>query len=213
MVRENGEELLSLLAYTPGFRGGVYVASGNVDGLPGDEIITGPGPGGGPHVRVLDSAGRELGGFFAYTTSFSGGVRVAAGDVDGDGVDEIVTAPGPGGGPHVRAFRLDGTEVGGFMAYSPLFGSGVYVGTLSQGVGNRALIVTGAGEGGGPHVRVMTAAGTERAGFFAGFPNVGVRVAGGRLRGQDPEDILLTGGPRSLSVVKLARSDGAALTL
>jgi len=148
----------------------------------------------------------------AYDPAFGGGVRVAAGDVDGDGIDEIITGPGPGGGPHVRVFRADGTEVGGFMAYDRRFVNGVYVGTLSQGTGNAGRIVTGAGEGGGPHVRIMTPSGVERAGFMAGFPN-GVRVAGGRLRGQDPEDILMTGGPRSLSVVKLAKSDGAVLTL
>ncbi|HVE95241.1 MAG TPA: peptidoglycan recognition protein [Acidimicrobiales bacterium] len=212
-IRETGGVVTSFMAYTPGFRGGVFVASGNVDGVPGDEIITGPGPGGGPHVRIWNAGGVEIGGFMAYTSAFGGGVRVAAADVDGDGIDEIVTAPGSGGGPHVRILRQDGSEVSGFMAYHPSFGSGVYVGATSQGVGNPSLIVTGAGEGGGPHVRVMTSRGVERAGFMAGFPNSGVRVAGGRLRGQDPEDVLMTGGPRSLSIIKLAKSDGSALTL
>lgn len=211
--RETGGSIVAFMAYTPGFRGGVFVASGNVDGVPGDEIITGPGPGGGPHVRIWNTGGVEIGGFMAYTPSFAGGVRVAAADVDGDGIDEIVTAPGAGGGPHVRVMRTDGSEVSGFMAYHPSFGSGVYVGTVAQGIGNAALIVTGAGEGGGPHVRVMTSRGVERAGFMAGFPNTGVRVAGGRLRGQYPDDLLMTGGPRSLSIIKLAKSDGSPLVL
>jgi len=212
-LRETGGVVASFMAYAPGFRGGVFVASGNVDGVPGDEIITGPGPGGGPHVRIWNGGGVEIGGFMAYSPAFGGGVRVAAGDVDGDGIDEIVVAPGSGGGPHVRVVRLDGSEVSGFMAYHPNFGGGVYVGTVSQGLGTPSLIVTGAGEGGGPHVRVMTSRGVERAGFMAGFPSTGVRVAGGRLRGQDPADVLMTGGPRSLSIIKLARSDGSALLL
>ena len=205
---ENGSPVSSFQPYAGEFRGGVYVASGNVDGLPGDEIITGPGPGGGPHVRIIDGTGREVGGFFAYAPGFSGGVRVATGDVDGDGVEEIITGPGSGGGPHVRAFRVDGSEVGGFMAYDPRFASGVYVGSVAQGVGNPALVVTGAGEGGGPHVRLFTIRGSERSGFMAGFPNSGVRVAGGLLRGERPADLVMTGGPRSLSIVKLAKSDG-----
>ena len=47
--------------------GGVTVAGGNVDGVAGTEIITGAGPGGGPHVKVFRSNGAPLGGgFFAY---------------------------------------------------------------------------------------------------------------------------------------------------
>ncbi|MEQ9641608.1 MAG: hypothetical protein RIM84_16405 [Alphaproteobacteria bacterium] len=41
-------------------------------------------------------------GFFAYDANFTGGVRVATGDVNNDATPEIITAAGPGGGPHVR---------------------------------------------------------------------------------------------------------------
>ncbi len=51
-------------------------------------------------------------GFLAYTSSFKGGVRVAVGDLDGDGKAEIVTAPGPGGGPHIRVFDGSFRNVG-----------------------------------------------------------------------------------------------------
>src|SRR5207253_2897442 len=55
-------------------------------------ILTGAGPGGGPHVRVFDKdAKATMASFYAYNQSFTGGVHVAAGDVDGDGKPEIIT--------------------------------------------------------------------------------------------------------------------------
>ena len=100
------------------------------DGLA--EIITGAGPGGGPHVRAFSLSGGVLtiASFFAYDPAFPGGVHAAAGDVTGDGVAEIITGAGPGGGPHVRAFSLAGgvlTEVASFTAYDKAFPGGVHV--------------------------------------------------------------------------------------
>jgi hypothetical protein len=88
---------------------GVGVSCGDVDGDGFDELLTGAGPGEiyGPHVRGFTVDGTPLPGlsFLAYGTN-KWGVNVAAGDIDGDGIDEIVTGAGPGAvfGPHVRAF-------------------------------------------------------------------------------------------------------------
>src|SRR5437588_275014 len=103
----------------------------------------------------------------AYATGFTGGVRVAVGDVNGDGTPEIITGAGPGGGPHVRIFRMDGTPIGGFMAYDPGFSGGVYVGTVRSADNKKDWIVTGAGEGRGTHIRVFDANGTPQASLFA----------------------------------------------
>lgn len=177
-----GAELVSeFMAYAQEFAGGVRVAAGDVDGDGVGDIITAPGPGGGPHVRTWDGAGTEIGGFMAYAPIFTGGVTIAALDGDGDGVDEVVTGPGAGGGPHVRVFDAEGFELAGFMAFTPGFTGGVAVGRVGDDILGPNLIAVGAGPGGGPHVKVMAPDGTEVDGFYAYGPlfSGGVLVAGG----------------------------------
>ena len=101
-------------------------------------FVTGAGPGGGPHVQVFDGrTGKLLFGFFAYDPRFTGGVRVSAADVNGDGVADVITAPGPGGGPHIRVFDGAALQAGqvvdvvGLFAYDPAFTGGVYIAAAS----------------------------------------------------------------------------------
>ncbi|MFM7097610.1 MAG: tandem-95 repeat protein, partial [Gemmataceae bacterium] len=74
----------------PGFNGEVSVAHAdfNKDGIL--DVVVAAGPGGGPHVRIINGAtGEEFGSFFAYDPAFTGGVFVAAADINNDGIAEI----------------------------------------------------------------------------------------------------------------------------
>ena len=210
LFHANGQRIGGFYAYSQAFTGGVYVAAGNVTGGTAAEIVTGAGPGGGPHTRIFGADGTPLGGFMAYDPSFHGGVRVATGDLNGNGTSEIVTGAGPGGGPHVRIFKADGTPVGGFMAYDPGFHGGVYVGTVRAPDNRSDWIVTGAGEGGGPHIKIWDGAGNLKASFMltGDGDSSGVRPTGGHWTSA-PGDLFVTQGPGALPLVRFRHTDGS----
>ena len=200
----------NFFAYAANFSGGVHVAAGDLDGDRRAEIVTGPGPGGGPNVRVLDAAGNLRSTFFAYNPVFPGGVHVAVGDVDGDGHPDIVTGPGPGGGPNVRVFDGGGGLKSSFMAYEDAFAGGVSVAVGDVDGDNRPDIVTGAGPGGGPLVKVFDVAGNLKSYFFAYDPGFtgGVQVAVGNVGSGNR--IVTGAGPGGGPHVRVFDSNGNA---
>ncbi len=199
---------------------GANVTTGNLFDDDTPEIITGAGPGAvfGPHVRIFEPSGYAVPytSFIAYGTH-KWGVNVAAGDIDNDGHDEIITGPGPGAvfGPHVRAFLSDGGTgsfpVPGvnFFAYGTnKWGVNVAAGDI-DGDG-RDEIVTGAGPGAvfGPHVRGWNCFITSSDPHTDPIPGVsfmaygtnkfGVEVTCGDVDGDGMEEIITAPGPSAL---------------
>ena len=167
---------VSYFAYgTP--KWGVNVACGDIDGDGYDEIVTGPGPGSvyGPHVRgwnVDGGTATPISGvsYFAYGT-LKYGVNVTCGDVDGDGIDEIVTGPGPGAvfGAHVRGWNVDGgtataiTNLSFFAWPDEIrFGANVFSGADLNGDGRDEIMVgQGPDPAAGSEVKVYLYEGTQ----------------------------------------------------
>jgi hypothetical protein len=110
-------------------------------------------------VKLIDlkNGGKTLVTFAPYGNSFRGGARVALGDLDGDGVAEIITAPGPGTAGLVKVWDLNGIEKVEYRttAYPTSFQGGVYVAVGDVNGDGWLDIITTPGLGRSSEVRVF----------------------------------------------------------
>jgi hypothetical protein len=160
--------------------------------------------GGGPLVTITFANGTYT-SFFAYASSFTGGVRVALGDINGDGSTDVITGAGPGGGPQVNVYSVNTlsgvvTLQSSFFAFSaPSFTGGVYVAAGNANGDFYDDVIVGAGATGGSRVQVYAGSATGVVtsstlnDFFAYSPAFtgGVVVAAGD-RNADFDDEVIT---------------------
>lgn len=145
------------LAFETSSRRGVEVAAGDLDGDGLDEIVTAQSTGGNPVVRLYEADGTLIRQFRASHSRAKKGLTVGVGDVDGDGVQEIVTAPrlgtfevriyDPSGKLEKRFWPLGKrATTGGSVAVGDVDGDGlddIVVGAYRDST--RVLAVTGTG--------------------------------------------------------------------
>lgn len=194
----DGSALLrSEMVYPEGFLGGVSVASCDVDNDGKNELITGAGPGGGPHVKVTWFKKPQVTGFMAYAENIRHGINVACGDVNGDGSIEIVTGARSGGGPHVRIFDAQTGELKfhpGFMAFDQSLRSGINVAVGDfNGDGSDEIAVSPMSSG-GSHVRIFDLSGNYLGLDFFPFSEGdrgGVALAAANVDGGEDDELVM----------------------
>lgn len=196
------------------FKGGVRAATADINQDGVEDVIVGPGPGIPTEIKVYSGANLPvspdtslLASGYAFETSFTGGVFVAAGDVNADGYPDVVVTPDEGGGPRVRIVSgKDRTILADFLGIDdPNFrgGARTAVGDVN-GDGNVDLVVA-AGFGGGPRVAIFDGKtlrpGTTPAKLVSDFflfeqeLRNGAFVAVGDVNGDGYGDLIGGGGP------------------
>ena len=211
------------LAYGAG-SWGCRVATGEVDGVLPDAILTGPGPGDvfGPQLRAFqpDGTPRSKINFYAYGT-LKFGVNPDGSDSEGDGYAELFTGPGPGAvfGPHFRGWNFDGATLVAmsrinFFAYGTLrYGVNVEGGDVDGDRRDEHLTAPGPGAIFGPQIRGWNSDGggitaMARVNFNAfSTTSFGAELAGGSVDDDTFAEIVTSPAP-----VRDSRRSSAAST-
>lgn len=166
---ENGTVISSFLAYRSSFSGGVRVALADLNGDGVSEIIVAPGAGTSALGKVFDILGHELRDYrFKAYKGFRGGFYVTTGDVNNDGLADIITSPDSGMTATINVFRnrvdhmssdkpdaFTKIPMYSFLGFGKTFTGGATVASGDFTDDGIADIVVGNGPGMGPRVRVF----------------------------------------------------------
>jgi len=239
VFRQDGTLLLdqSILAT----KSGAFLTTGDIDGDWREEIVVGAGPGlkNTARIKVLSFNGQGLENtgvdFTAFPNAYRLGVKVALGDVDGDGILEIIAGAGPSplSPARVRVFKVDtsgglgswriSSTFSDFIVdfgdwYPYIFGVNVAAGDV-DGDGMAEII---AGAGPNPLQKAVVAVyrgdGTFTGTRFEAYPSnhyrFGVNVAARDLDGDGLAEIITGPGPSpfSDSWIRVFRGDGTLLS-
>ena len=177
------------------------------------DIVTAPGPGAGSNsiVKIFNGkTGALMDSFAAYPASYTGGINVAVGDVNDDGIPDIIVAP-MGGVEPVEIFNGKNVASGGavplmnsFYPYGSSYLSGVSVAAGDFYGNGYADVVTSPQGDMVDQVNVYNGDSLDSLSSvpvminqFIGFPATftgGANVAVGDVDGDGTPDIVLVAG-------------------
>ncbi|MEO8353688.1 MAG: choice-of-anchor Q domain-containing protein, partial [Chthoniobacteraceae bacterium] len=196
----SGAEIGSFTAFKKGK--GTNLAVADIDGDGTGDIIAGIAKG-KTQVAIFSGTGLPIGApITPFDSKFKGGSTVAAGDVNGDGVPDIIVGQASKGAS-VQVFDgVTRSPIADFLAFDGGFTSGVYVASGDVNGDGTADIIAGAGKG-QPIVRVFDGiTGTLIQGPVADFAALnpafkgGVRVAATDFNGDGIADIIAGSGKK-----------------
>lgn len=167
VIKNNGDIKNNFLAYSKTFKGGVNAISADVDGDFYSEIITSPFSSLQSSIKIFDKDNKLKKEFLAYPKTMTSGVNISSIDLNGDGEQEIITAPSKRYDPQIKIFDKNGIQKLSFLAYPKTFKGGVNITSCDLDGNLNYSIVTAPASSGGSHIRIFDTKGKLKKEFFA----------------------------------------------
>ena len=185
--------------------------------VPAGIFVTAAAAGSPPVVAVFNASTRQqLFTINAFEASFTGGVNVAVGDVNGDGTPDVITGAGVGGGAAVNVFNgADGTLLKTFTVGDDASRGGVGVAAADFDGDGRVEVVAGGILNGQSVVQILRFSDGTAVQTFTPFANVrAVSVAAGDFNGDGTPDVAAGAGPGGAPAVAVfdAKTGGTLLS-
>jgi lipoprotein-anchoring transpeptidase ErfK/SrfK len=168
-----------------------------------------------PEVKIFNfnkNFSLEKNFFLETQTTEQGAYSLATVDLGGDKISEIVIGAPAGDKPEVKIYRYDGSLINKFLAYNENFRGGINVAAADLDNDGKGEIITGAGIGGGPHIRIFDGFGKPKitTGFFAFDKNLrnGVNLAVADINGDGQKEIIAGSGPGINPQIRIFKLNG-----
>jgi hypothetical protein len=176
----------------------------NGDGIA--DMVSVPQPGVAPHMVVFSGKDMSvLRSVYVFDPRFLGGVNVTTGDVDANGVADIILAADAGATPHVVVISGGTWEVmASFYAFDRSFKGGLRLATADADGDGVLDIITSTASGPISHVVAFANLGQSVISSFYAFPEAvknGVEIAAADLNNDNIAELILgTSGGTSQQV-------------
>jgi len=149
-------------------------------------------PGAAPVVQVINPDGSTRFALTVFEGSFTNGIYVVLADVNGDGVDDIITGAAKGGGPRVQVFDgQTGNVIANYFAFDSADRGGVLVGVRE--IDGVAQVLATAAQGGDSRVRAFRGTDGKLLLEFLAYESQfssGVTLTVGDVTGDGVQDII-----------------------
>lgn len=190
-VRKDGSRVRNgFFVFDPAYKGGdtIMYRDLNGDGQR-DTIVVSQN-----EVKVFRHDGQLYASFFPYTVNYKGELRIAVGDMLGDGMVEILVAPSEGYAHPLMIFDIYGEiKRNGWYPFGPKYKQGYSVAAGALDAGRKQRIVVGKGKGVVAEVVIYTSD-AKKESFFQPFGKKsmdGTRIALGDVNRDGKAEIIV----------------------